>query len=278
MPARLQIHGSARRFLDAAQPWLLQSEAEHSLFLGVAGRLAEDLDAPPAYFATLHDGGQVVGVAMRTPPLKLLLSRMPLDAVGLVAESAERFDALPAVLAPEAVGQAFAEEWAVRRGVVLRRAMRERVFELTRLVPPARPALGQARVAQAEDAGQVRKWIEAFHRDVGMAESDLDGWTERHVSAGQVLLWEDGEAVAMAAQVRQSPAGATVGAVYTPPARRGRGYASAVVAELSRRLLADGRQFCSLYTDLSNPTSNAIYQRLGYRPVADVVDIAFDPA
>ena len=278
MPLHLQTHDSARLFLDAAGPWLLQSEAEHSLFLGIASRLAEDSDAPPAYFATVHRDGRVAGVAMRTPPLKLLLSRMPLDAVRLVAESAERFEHLPAVLAPEAVGQAFAGEWKRRRGVVPRLAMRERVFELTRLVPPQRPASGQARVAQAEDAPRVRDWIEAFQREIGMADPDPDGWTERHVSAGRVLLWEDGPAVAMAAQIRQSPTGASVGAVYTPPALRGRGYASAAVAELTRRLLAGGLRFCSLYTDLSNPTSNAIYQRLGYRPVADVVDVAFDSA
>ena len=278
MPFVLQTHDSARAFLDVAQPWLLQSEAEHSLFLGIAGRLAEAPDASRAYLATVHHGGSVAGVAVRTPPLKLLLSRMPLGAVPLVAESAERFASLPAVLAPDAVGWAFADEWARRRGVTSRLAMRERVFELTRLVAPERPAPGCARVAGAGDVGRVRDWIEAFHRDVGMAEPDPGGWAERHVAAGRVLLWDHGGAVAMAAQVRQSPTGASVGAVYTPPASRGRGYASAVVAELSRRLLAGGRRFCSLYTDLANPTSNALYQRLGYRPVADVVDLAFDAA
>jgi predicted GNAT family acetyltransferase len=42
------------------------------------------------------------------------------------------------------------------------------------------------------------------------------------------------------------------------------------VAELTRRLIAGGRQFCFLFTDLANPTSNSIYQRVGYRPVTDV--------
>jgi hypothetical protein len=38
---------------------------------------------------------------------------------------------------------------------------------------------------------------------------------------------------------------------------------------LSRQLLGEGNRFCCLYTDLDNPTSNAIYARIGYRPVSD---------
>jgi predicted GNAT family acetyltransferase len=63
--------------------------------------------------------------------------------------------------------------------------------------------------------------------------------------------------------------------VYTPPGRRGRGYATALVAALSAELLAAGRRFCFLYTDLANPTSNRIYQRIGYERVCDSAEIRF---
>ena len=79
----------------------------------------------------------------------------------------------------------------------------------------------------------------------------------------------------MAAAVETTPNGTRVGYVYTPPSFRGRGYASATVASLSQQLLDGRRRFCFLYTDLANPTSNAIYQRIGYQPVAEVVDILF---
>ena len=82
----------------------------------------------------------------------------------------------------------------------------------------------------------------------------------------------------MAAVIARSPTGARIGAVYTPASLRGRGYAAGVVAEVSRRALAGGRRFCSLYTDLANPTSNALYQRLGYTPVVDALDVEFGPA
>jgi uncharacterized protein len=71
--------------------------------------------------------------------------------------------------------------------------------------------------------------------------------------------------------VRETPNTVGIGAVYTPPQFRKRGYASVAVATLSQQLLDSGRRSCFLYTDLSNPTSNAIYARLGYEPLDDVV-------
>ena len=75
-----------------------------------------------------------------------------------------------------------------------------------------------------------------------------------------------------------TPRGVRIGMVYTPPEHRRRGYATALVGALSQRCLADGRSFCCLFTDLANPVSNAIYPKVGYRPVADVEEIDFAPA
>ncbi len=89
-------------------------------------------------------------------------------------------------------------------------------------------------------------------------------------------LWEDaGEVVALAGAAGPTPRGIRIGPVYTPPDRRGRGYASNLVAEVSRRQLAAGRSFCFLFTDLANPTSNHIYQTIGYEPVVDVDQYRF---
>jgi predicted GNAT family acetyltransferase len=65
-----------------------------------------------------------------------------------------------------------------------------------------------------------------------------------------------------------------VGPVYTPPELRGRGYAGALTAHVSRRILDAGERAC-LYTDLANPTSNKIYAAIGYEPVADFVEYTF---
>ena len=81
--------------------------------------------------------------------------------------------------------------------------------------------------------------------------------------------------MSMAARARPMTHGVVVNAVYTPPEMRGRGYASACVGHLSQHLLDSGYQFCCLFTDLSNPTSNNIYQRLGYHPVCDYDEYVF---
>jgi predicted GNAT family acetyltransferase len=108
----------------------------------------------------------------------------------------------------------------------------------------------------------ARRWLEAPEREV---------W-----------LWEDGPEdgrapVCMVGAGSPTRNGVRIGAVYTPPERRGRGYASALVAHVSASLLAAGRRFCTLYTDLDNPTSNRLYRRIGYRPVADVLHLRFEP-
>jgi predicted GNAT family acetyltransferase len=74
---------------------------------------------------------------------------------------------------------------------------------------------------------------------------------------------------------RVTPNGIRIGPVYTPPEHRRHGYASAVTAGLSSRLL-ESRRFCFLYTDLANPTSNKIYEQIGYRRVCEAASIAFD--
>ena len=65
--------------------------------------------------------------------------------------------------------------------------------------------------------------------------------------------------------------------VYTPPELRGRGYAGAATTAATRNAQAAGAREVVLYTDLANPTSNAVYQRLGYRPVEDRVVFSFAP-
>jgi predicted GNAT family acetyltransferase len=73
---------------------------------------------------------------------------------------------------------------------------------------------------------------------------------------GALFLWDDGTPRAMAARNRPTPNGECVSYVYTPPEHRNHGFASAVVARLSQKILDDGKSFCTLFTDLSNPTSN----------------------
>ena len=68
----------------------------------------------------------------------------------------------------------------------------------------------------------------------------------------------------------RTPHGTRVGPVYTPPEHRRRGFAGALVAAASQAQLDEGLEFCFLFTDLANPTSNHVYQAIGYEPVTDI--------
>jgi predicted GNAT family acetyltransferase len=130
----------------------------------------------------------------------------------------------------------------------------------------------------------VLGWLDAFAAEALPHEGpDLDNadWLERRLvdPDGELLLWiDEGTPVSLAAAGGATPSGLRVGPVYTPPQRRGRGYASAVTAAVSAGALARGWEYCFLFTDLANPTSNRIYRRLGYEPVCDVDQWVFTTA
>ena len=87
-------------------------------------------------------------------------------------------------------------------------------------------------------------------------------------------MWE-GQPVSLAGFGGPTPNGLRIGPVYTPPQHRGHGYGSAVTAAASHVALDRGKRFCFLYTDLANPTSNAIYERIGYVRVCEAAMVAF---
>lgn len=254
-------YADAREFQVRAEPWLLRAEAEHNLVIGLARRLTAGAlrPDPPLYLATVEVAGEVVGCAWRTPPHKLGLTRVPADALpALVHDVADVYAALPGVLGPEEEATRFGALWVAAHGGRARVGMRQRIFELDRLDPPPSAPPGALRVAQVADLELVVRWIGAFSADTGVQSIGTREHAEQRVRDGRIVLWDDGQSRAMAARVADTPNGARLGLVYTPPEWRGRGFASACVAALSRRLLDEGLRRCFLYTDLANPTSNRI--------------------
>jgi len=205
--------------------------------------------------------GELVGCAFRTPPYKAGLTRMPAAAAAAVADDLRQlFDVLPAIMGPRESAGAFAARWLDREAPDPGLGMG--IFQLTEVTPPPRPAAGVMRPAGAADLPLTAAWMEAFGID---ADIPIGGEPE------------NGDAVSMAVATGPTANGIRIGFVYTPPERRGHGYASVLVGALSQAMLDRGRRFCFLYTDLANPTSNAIYQRLGYRPVCEVFDFPLAP-
>ncbi len=268
-------------FLSVAEPFLVEREAEHNLILGVASSLIEAPEAysGPPYLAVVVDRDRVVAAAVRTPPFRLVLSEVDDPrAIGLLAADWPANE-LPGVLGPVEHVRDFVEARAALGGPPAALEMSERVYQLTE-VEPMPSIAGRARPARLDDRDLVIAWLEAFRLDAfGEAEpasvvADADRWLARR---GRSLhLWEDGDAVSLAGIGARTPNGVRIGPVYTPPDARRRGYASALVAAVSQEALDAGRRFCFLFTDLANPTSNHIYQAIGYTPVRDVEAYAFE--
>ena len=148
--------------------------------------------------------------------------------------------------------------------------MRQRAHKVTSVDHPASTS-GTLRLATLADVDLVTEWVAEFEAEAlaAVRPQSTRASTERRVAAGEMYLWCDPEPRTMAAAVRPTRRAIAVGSVYTPPQWRRRGCATNCVAALSDLLLGRGFEFCVLYTDLANPTSNAIYARIGYRPVRD---------
>lgn len=269
-------------FLGRSETFLVRHEARHALLLGICADLRRRPD-PAGYLAVVEGSdGAVVAAALRTPPRNLVLSLFH-DEVPAVAELvAADADQPPGVVGPPDESRAVAAAWSRRSGRQVRHTLSLGLFaaDAGTLAPPPR-ASGGLRQAGAPDRDLLATWAAAFARDAfgheapGGAEALIDGALQP--GWGGLVLWEDGgRPVSLAGFTGRTPNGIRVVQVYTPPAERRRGYATALVAELTRRLLSGGRRFVFLTTDLANPTSNQIYRRIGYRKAGEAAEWRFD--
>jgi RimJ/RimL family protein N-acetyltransferase len=299
-----QTTGDVTEFLAAAGPYLRRERTRNTVILSVtesmrahaaasAGKspvspapAASPPSAPPAPAADrplfgwwTDPAGAVAGAFMHTPPFPVVLTAVDPDAATELAAVTMAARPVGGVNAYPEVAEAFAGGWRSGhrsgRSDVFRR---QRLYRLAELVWPDPAPEGDARLARDGDARLTAGWFAAFAievDDMGKGE-DQSAAAREKISHGWVTVWEaGGEPVAIACNTMPVHGTVRIGPVYTPPERRGHGYASAATAALSQRLLKAGAQEVLLYTDLANPVSNSIYQRIGYRPVEDRVVLAF---
>lgn len=242
----------------------------------IAGR-QPDRFRDAAWFV-VADGGVAVGAAAQSPPFELAITPMPARAlaalVGTVAKDAPE---VPGVSGPRPAVDAFAELWRERTGgpVTEHRAMR--LFRLDEVSAPTGVSGELRSVADLTSFKELFvQWVCDFVRELdGEDAHEPEELIDRSIARRGLWVWCDGGAPVGFANMSVPAYGVTrVGLVYTPPELRGRGYASACVAEMSRRARAD-QLVPVLFTDQANATTNRIYQRIGYRPVADAAEYAF---
>jgi predicted GNAT family acetyltransferase len=273
---------SAQEFLRKTRPYLERDEALNNLMLGVALRLANSptLQAQAAHLVTVEDADGLILSVLARPQVIITSERDDCrEAVEMVANDLlSQGLELPGVAGPAHLAQAFADAWSALTGGTYSAQMHQRLFKLTQ-VNDLDNAQGRLRVGVEGDFDLVVQWLFEFDKEA-LGDSDRANAEEaarRLMNVRAVYLWEDNEPVCMAVVNRPTTNGAAIGGVYTPPPLRGRGYATSCVAGLSRLLLDSGKQFCVLFTDLANPTSNSIYQKIGYVPVCDFTVYRFTP-
>ena len=234
--------------------------------------------ATPLFGWLASSDGSVGGAFMHTPPFPIVLTDMPdAAAAELAVDLAGRGHQPPGVNAMPAPGSAFAAAWQARTGQPAHTGMRMRLYALGTLLPPDPPPPGTARTADATDRGLLLAWLNAFQDEAQPAgPNESERVVNDRIGWGGLVLWEhEGRPVSLAGRNRAAAGQARVGPVYTPPDLRGRGFGAAATAEVTQAALDDGAEGVVLFTDLNNPTSNTLYQRLGYRPISDWAVLRF---
>ncbi|HUF72129.1 MAG TPA: GNAT family N-acetyltransferase [Gammaproteobacteria bacterium] len=274
---RIERYVDGGAFLRRSESWLLESEPENNLILGIARRSRDRrlIVEGAEYWATVLDGEKLVGAVFRTPPFPPSVSRMPPGAMPLViGDIADVYAELPGVVGPRDVARAFAEGWCDRYGGPWRIKFRTRIHVLKSVEAIGDVPAGALRRMDKSDEALILEWMRGFARDAGIT-IPAENFVLPLLEERKFFLWEDAGPRSIVAAGRDTPRGACISAVYTPPAYRRKGYATASVSALSQMLLSSGKTFCCLYTDLDNPTSNSIYRRIGYVPVRDDMEIEF---
>ncbi len=284
------------RFTDATgfarlvTPVLEPFEAENNLALGIISTMQADSSRfENPLLAVVHDSSAptfdtIAAVVVRTPPFPVIVAYTGRAVEPAVVKASIQL--LREVYGTDIAGfnvdtriaDSYVNAWTAATGTAASVHMSMRIYRC-KSVNPLPPVPGRPRSPEAGDTELLKRFVTGFYQDALPDEYNADrveAYVKRILSSDPaqqgMLLWQaNGEVVSMAAYSGPTPNGIRVNAVYTPPEHRRHGYASACVSELTKRLLSQGRTFCFLFTDLTNPTSNRIYQDIGYQPVSDHV-------
>jgi len=277
-------------FYYATGDILMRHEAQNviplgNIIIGVEGRDKTDWRDPVNWFmATVSDYNGIKLTAIMTPPHNIAIyatdNQNSPEAIHCLIEGIANADVpTPGVLAEKSLAEMFASIYNARHNKASKISMSQRIYELTE-VNPQIPKVS-LRLATERDMAFLPYWDAGFRFDGKLSQSftlaeDMDYY--RHIiRSRRTYIMEDGGVPVSVARIsRDLKNVCVVSYVYTPPYFRKRGYATACTAAVSQMGLNRGFKKCVLYTDLTNPTSNSIYQKIGYRPICDSLEIKFE--
>ena len=282
----IKTYQHPKAFLAVAQAFFEQDEAANSLINGVAQRLvkAGEEELQDVFMSVVYDQDSPVLAASMQPPHPLLLSYFPdapREALQCVAGVLKERDAeIPRVLGPDALSSAFSEIWCAGTDRTYQESVRMRFYCLN-AITPLTPPQGAVRVATDSDHPLVVEWLLAMHEEIfahnDMTQKEAEKNADTKITAGDAYYWEvDGQPVSTAHRTRPTEKSWCINAVYTPPEFRNKGYATACVAAVAQNILDTGKEYACLFADQSNPVSNSIYQKIGFKAYCDFVEYTFN--
>lgn len=284
---QVQRFNSAHHFAKYALNYLYENEALNNLPIGILNRCMdkedrnEQIEDPP-YLAMVTQQQEPILFLIMTPPYNIgvfgdpthpALEEAILKSIEvLIEEDIE----IPGVIGQRRIADKFAEVWANHSGSTYEMAMDQCIYKLTEVKDLPRNS-GYLRLATMKDLDLISEWTYAFSfvTESPFSKEMAKQKAEQFINDRSIYLWIDGEPVSMARKARGTVNGMSINMVYTPKDQTRKGYATSCVAELSKSLIAEGYSYCTLYTDLSNPTSNSIYQKIGYEPIGDSIVYRF---
>lgn len=282
---RVVQDASVAEFLSSAGTLLYQDEPTNSLMLGLCGNIVRAKEVPKQspILLRVEKSGRTLTAAIQTPPMNLVIANADREQIELLARHLKEMGAeLPGVVGPAIASETFARIWSAFSGKKSSLGMGQKIYKVEEVTIPN--VLGELRLASHQNVDLVAQWLVEFGNE-SLPPPERKSFEERRPHAARAIenelayLWVvDQQPVSMAHVGRPTQNGISVSAVYTPNSLRKNGYASAVVAHLSQRMLDSSKKFCVLYTDLANPTSNKIYQNIGYTPVSDSKRFLFSEA
>ncbi len=286
---QFKLYMDVHEFYNDTYDVLMRHEAQNMIPLGniIIGHMGEDKtdwrDPVNWLMATVSDANGIRLTAIMTPPHNITLyatdNIINLEAINCLIDGLEDYE-IPGVTTEKNLAEYFAKKYADRKGLSFEITMNQCIYELKEVNPDIKQ-FGVVRLLDEKDMYFFPYWAEAFD------SANIYGKTEMHIpqeatsyryrlSTKKLYVLEDnGIPVSMAGYTREMQTAIGVAFVYTPTYYRGKGYASSCVAQISQIALDKGFTKCVLYTDLLNPTSNSIYQKIGYTTICDSLMLKF---
>ncbi|WP_404456039.1 GNAT family N-acetyltransferase [Virgibacillus necropolis] len=279
----LHFENDAEKYSDLVEPLLLKKEACNNLMLGLLNRIAEGRSVyKDVFLGYVEEDGEVIFAFMQTPPNNWIFPDVDSIEEGVPKAIAgflrDNNLGVPGILGPETLVKPFVEEWERLNDVLSSVHMKQLIYQLDEVnsVPQTDGDLVEA---HANDYQLISEWLVQFGRKVNEAttKGDAENLATQFLNNRSAYFWKvNGKPVSMINRSRSTKNGATVNAVFTPDEHKRKGYATSSVAAFTSKLLRDGANFCSLYTDADYPTSNRIYKKIGYYEVGTSVVYEFN--